>query len=201
MTAAGVELYWIPLGAGEASPVVRWTGRAFEAVLASRQGRKPEDLYHSALTLAVGGALYVVEMAPAWSLAVAERGVVCEGPVGFRWLGRSRWFRYEVRRWRDGIIPDASFAVNARHVDSDETRASCLLDLVPDVPRAAWGRDELGTGEMWNSNSLISWLLERSGHDTDAIAPPAGGRAPGWRAGLVAAGRSFVESAGQVDLR
>ena len=27
---------------------------------------------------------------------------------------------------------------------------------------------------MWNSNSLISWLIVRSGLDIDAIHPPAG---------------------------
>jgi hypothetical protein len=40
---------------------------------------------------------------------------------------------------------------------------------------------------MWNSNSVISWLIARSGLDIDSIEPPAGGRAPGWRAGLVVA--------------
>jgi hypothetical protein len=55
--------------------------------------------------------------------------------------------------------------------------------------RPVWGRDELGTGEMWNSNSVIAWLLARSGLPTDAIRPPAGGRAPGWEAGLVTARR------------
>jgi hypothetical protein len=42
---------------------------------------------------------------------------------------------------------------------------------------------------MWNSNSVISWLLARSGLPAEAIRPPAGGRAPGWQAGLVAACR------------
>jgi hypothetical protein len=42
---------------------------------------------------------------------------------------------------------------------------------------------------MWNSNSVISWLLARSGLPTNAIGPPAGGRAPGWQAGLVTARR------------
>ena len=42
-----------------------------------------------------------------------------------------------------------------------------------------WGRDELHAGEMWNSNSLIAWLLARSGHHPDAIEMPARGRAPG----------------------
>ena len=42
---------------------------------------------------------------------------------------------------------------------------------------------------MWNSNSLISWLLVGAGVDTEQIQPPAGGRAPGWDAGLVVAQR------------
>ena len=83
-----------------------------------------------------------------------------------------------------------SYAVASPHrVGTDSVRAELLLDLVPGVPTVTWGRDELGTGEMWNSNSLISWLLARSGHDTDAVTPPLGGRAPGWRAGLVVAQR------------
>jgi hypothetical protein len=36
---------------------------------------------------------------------------------------------------------------------------------------------------------VISWLLARSGLPTAAIGPPAGGRAPGWQAGLLAARR------------
>jgi hypothetical protein len=65
-----------------------------------------------------------------------------------------------------------------------------VLELVPRVPTPVWGRDELQTGEMWNSNSLISWLIASVGLDVDAIAPPAGGRAPGWDAGIVVARRA-----------
>jgi hypothetical protein len=43
---------------------------------------------------------------------------------------------------------------------------------------------------MWNSNSVIAWLLAASGLPTEAIRPPAGGRAPGWQAGLTVAHRS-----------
>jgi hypothetical protein len=39
---------------------------------------------------------------------------------------------------------------------------------------------------MWNSNSVVAWLLERSGHDAD-LRPPGGGRAPGWAAGVALA--------------
>jgi hypothetical protein len=42
---------------------------------------------------------------------------------------------------------------------------------------------------MWNSNSVIAWLLARSGLPVSTIKPPAGGRAPGWQAGLVTAYR------------
>ena len=71
------------------------------------------------------------------------------------------------------------------------------IDLVPEFPTRTWGADELRTGEMWNSNSLVSWLLTRSGHDLTHVCPPEGGRAPGWNAGLLVArrqvGRSRIE--------
>jgi hypothetical protein len=106
-------------------------------------------------------------------------------------MARLRVFRYEVRRWRDGVIADAAEAVaSPRCLSDDPVLARRLLDLVGCLPSPVWGRDELGTGEMWNSNSVISWLLARSGLPTDAIRPPAGGRAPGWQAGLVTARHS-----------
>jgi hypothetical protein len=42
---------------------------------------------------------------------------------------------------------------------------------------------------MWNPNSVISWLIARSGLDVESIHPPLGGRAPGWHAGIVMARR------------
>jgi hypothetical protein len=108
------------------------------------------------------------------------------------WLGRFRHFRYEIRRWQGGFIPDLAHAVSGPvRVATDVVRAQRVLDLVPSVPTPVWGRDELCTGEMWNSNSLISWLLARAGIDTDGLEPPAGGRAPGWNAGLVVARRQM----------
>jgi hypothetical protein len=49
---------------------------------------------------------------------------------------------------------------------------------------------------MWNSNSVIAWVIARSGIDVGSIQPPAGGRAPGWQAGLVVARRQQEEAAG-----
>ena len=43
---------------------------------------------------------------------------------------------------------------------------------------------------MWNSNSMVAWLIARSGIEVEEIRPPAGGRAPGWRAGVVLARRA-----------
>jgi hypothetical protein len=90
----------------------------------------------------------------------------------------------------EGVIPDANEAVaSPQGLTEDPDRARRLLDLVGSVPRLVWGRDEMRTGEMWNSNSVISWLIARSGIATDLIRPPTGGRAPGWEAGLIMAGR------------
>ena len=114
--------------------------------------------------------------------------MVGEGPVGLRGLGRSRLFRYEVRCWRDGRIPDVDEAVDSpQHLSHDADRARRVLDLLPDFPRRTWGADEQHTGDMWNSNSLVSWLLARSGHDLTTVTPPraderrAGPQASSWR--------------------
>lgn len=189
MTTATVDLYWLPLGAG--GHVVRLNGRVYERVAALREHRRPADLYHAALEVRADADRFVIEMAPVWNERAPERGAVAEGAVGSRLGGRLRLFRYEVRCWRGGRIPDVAEAVDSpRRLTSDPERARAILRLVPQVPTPVWGRDELGGGEMWNSNSLIAWLIVRSGLDIDAIRPPRGGRAPGWDAGAVIARRA-----------
>jgi len=98
----GVDLYWLPLGAGGHS--VRLNGRVFEAVAARLERRQPSDLYHSALEVHVPEGRFVIEMAPIPDGNGAERGVVAEGAVGTRRAGRFRIFRYEVRRWCGGMV-------------------------------------------------------------------------------------------------
>jgi len=193
-STVGVDLYWLPLGAGGHS--VRLNGKVFEAVAARLDRRDRCDLYHSALEVQVPDGRFIIEQAPVWS-EEAERGVVAEGPVGARALGRRfRLFRYEVRRWRDGVIRDAAEAVASPLRLSDvPDRARRILELVAQVPTPVWGRDELGAGEMWNSNSTISWVLACSGLDVGSIPLPPGGRAPGWRAGVVIAQRQRRELA------
>lgn len=201
--AASVELFWIPLGAGDTTGCVRWNGVVFEAASAAWQGRRPAALYHSALAVHLDGTRHVIEMTPAWGCPLPERGVVCEGPVGLAGLGRLRWFRYEVRCWPDGTLPDEAEAVGGpQPLVSDTRRARRLVDLVPSFPTLTWGRDELGTGDMWNSNSLTAWLLARSGHEVP-LGPPPAGRAPGWHAGRALAARQDARLSGAAaeDLR
>jgi hypothetical protein len=182
-----VDLFWLPLGAG--GRFVRWNGRVYEAVVATREQRVRRDLYHSALLVTVPEGAFVIEQA--WPIPDGDgalRGVVAEGPVGSRRARALRALRYEIRRWRDGVISDVAEAVESpRRLTNDPVLARRVLELVAEAPTPVWGRDELEAGEMWNSNSLVSWLLARSGLKPQAIQPPVGGRAPGWRAGIRAA--------------
>jgi hypothetical protein len=184
---AAIDLYWLPLGAGGHS--VRVNGKVFEWFAARLEHRDRRDLYHSALHVYVPEGRFVVEQAPAWGEG-SRRGVVAEGAVGSQALGHFRLFRYEVRSWREGIIPDIAEAVESpRRLTDKPECARRLLEFAPQVPTPVWGRDELGTGEMWNSNSTISWLLVTSGLDVESISLPHRGRAPGWNAGITIARR------------
>src|SRR4051794_7586343 len=96
---ARVDLYWLPLGAG--GHCVRWNGRIFEAVAAARASRSRCDLYHSALVVSTSTQgptqRFSIELAPAAKGDGWQPGVVAQGPVGVRWAGHFRWFRYEIR--------------------------------------------------------------------------------------------------------
>lgn len=185
----GIDLYWLPLGAGGHS--VRWNGRIYEAVSALVERRAAKALYHSAVVVRLPPDAWVIETTPVWAVGARDRGVIAEGAVGARWAGRSRLFRYEVHCWRNGTIADLAEAVESpRLLTDDEDTCRRLLAGLTGVPTPVWGRDDLSTGEMWNSNSVTAWALVDCGLDAQAVAPPAGGRAPGWTAGVVAARRS-----------
>ena len=188
LLAPGVYLYWLPLGAG--AHVVRLSGRAFEAMMARLQHRPSRDLFHSALEVVTRETRFVIEMTPVPAHADPDRGVVAEGAVGTKWARPFRLFRYEIHRWRNGVIPDLAAAIGSPvRVSADPAVAREVLELATSIPTPVWGRDELHAGEMWNSNSVTSWLLSRGGTDVEDIRPPLNGRAPGWDAGLVVARR------------
>lgn len=184
----GVDLYWLPLGAG--GRFVRLNGKGYEALVALRERRPRLDLYHSALVVGTGDERCAIESTPVPRGDGTQRGAVAGGSVGLRAAGRLRVFRYEVRCRPDGVVPDIAEAVDSpRRLTGDPGVARRVLDLVPVVPTPVWGRDQLRAGEMWNSNSVIAWLLEQAGLDAGSCVPPAGGRAPGWGAGVVVARR------------
>jgi hypothetical protein len=186
---AAVDLYWLPLGAG--GHFVRLNGLVYEACDAAIHRRSRYDLYHSALEVHAQSSRFVIEQTPVPDARGDQRGVVAEGAVGSRWAARLRIFRYEIRRWRDGAIPDISEAVESpRRVTEDRAVAQRLLDLAPSVPTLVWGRDELHAGEMWNSNSIIAWLIVSAGLDASEVRLPVQGRAPGWQAGIAVASRA-----------
>jgi len=186
---ASVDLYWIPLGAG--GHCVRFNGHVFEAIAAARRHRPRRDLYHAALVIELEGDRYAIEVAPSPDADEASRGVVATGAVGSRHAGRLRLFRYEVRCWRGGSIPDLREAIGGPfRLSTDPDVARRLVARAGSVPTPVWGRDELAAGDMWNSNSVIAWLLAAGGLPTDDVRPPAGGRAPGWSAGLEVARRA-----------
>jgi hypothetical protein len=74
---------------------------------------------------------------------------------------------------------------------ADETTEGALRLRDPHVARRATRiaamRHRLKTGDMWNSNSVIAWLIARSRIDAESIHPPTAGRAPGWQSGLLVA--------------
>jgi hypothetical protein len=127
---SGIDLYWLPLGAGGHS--VRLNGLVFEAIASALQRRDRRDLYHSALVADVAGRRFVIEMTPVGTSDGAVRGVVSEGSVGLRAAGRFRLFRYEVRCWPDGVIPDVAEAVESpQRLSVEPEHARRLVDLVP----------------------------------------------------------------------
>ena len=171
---------------GSAARCSRQSQRSFNAEDAA-------TFTNSALVVSLPEGHFVIEQAPIPDLNGESRGVVAEGPVGTRWAGRFRLFRYEVRCWREGSIPDIQDAIGSpvRLVD-DLNHAQRIIHVLPSIPTRIWGRDELGTGEMWNSNSVTSWVLERGGVALWTVHPPSRGRAPGWNAGLAACALSTV---------
>lgn len=93
------------------------------------------DLYHADLMLHFGDITYAIEMGPVWNVSADNRGVVCEGPVGARWLGRYRIFRYEVRCWPGGHIPDIAEAVDSPVRSTDDPgRVEGVLRMLREVP-------------------------------------------------------------------
>ncbi|HMR49569.1 MAG TPA: hypothetical protein PKE40_11425 [Arachnia sp.] len=193
MNQSHVALWWLPVGAG--GHFVVHTSRLWEAIRARREHRAAHQLFHAALEVFADRHRYVIEMTPAWGWHDKGRNVVATGPVLSPRLGRSRLFRYEVRCWDGGEIPDKAYApVPPLLFSLGPEQAVSLVQRVAGVPRHVWGRDPGGTGDMWNSNSVVSWLLCAVDVDAAALVPPCDGSAPGWAAGVAIAGLGSPDS-------
>jgi hypothetical protein len=77
---AGIELYWLPLGAG--GWFVRLNGRLWEAIHALLERRRPLDLYHKALEVRLPEGRFVVENC--WPIPDAD------GAARAAWWSRAR---------------------------------------------------------------------------------------------------------------
>jgi hypothetical protein len=187
----GVDMYWLPLGAR--GRWLRFGGKVYEALAALLGGREQLDIFHSVLEVHTREGRFVIEMGPAIDDDWSRRGVVAVGPVGFAWAVALPILRYEVRCWPEGITAYGYAVESPLRLTHDAATAARVLELAHEVPTPVWGRDDLGMGEMWTCNSLTSWLLGRADLG-DSIRPPAGGRAPGWDAGLRAARRERAVS-------
>lgn len=169
--------------------MVTTSARFYESVAAAISHREPKVLFHAALVVQTGSIRKIIECAwPSPDDELSERGVVVVGPVFTRFLERFRTFRYEVRCWEDGIIPDLEFATTPLPVGEAADTAERVVAAVDAIPAHRWGRDDLGVGEMWNSNSVISFVLATAGVPVVDLDPPTDGRAPGWTSGIAAAG-------------
>lgn len=187
VTGCGVELFWIPVGAGT-SRAQRASLRLWETIEAARARRPRATLFHSALKVATHEKAYVIELAPAF--VASEAPPMVTGAVGLRGADRFTLFRYELRCVPGARIADEQWAAGGPvRLASDCEAAERMLELAPAVPPYVWGRRVTGTREMWTSDSVVSWLLVKAGLELAGVGPPAGGRAPGWEAGLRLAGR------------
>jgi hypothetical protein len=176
-----VDLYWIPVGAG--TRVQRASLVLYEALAAAVSRRPRVALVHAGVKLGLDRRRYTFELMPAPPGPNPDREVT--GPVGVRLAGRLRIFRYRACLVESDSLPDEEWTIGEPvRVSLDPDVVRRVVDLRRDIPAYTWGRRRRGHSEMWTSDSAVSWLLGRAGIDVGSIEPPAGARAPGWRAGI-----------------
>ena len=177
---------------------MRTSGRIYERLVALAARRRPRRLYHSALVATTEDGRVMIEMAPQPDdRGRSDRGVVAEGAVGSRWLRPIRVFRYEVRCWPNGVIPDLAYAVASpvRVTDDPEqvrrSSASFRSCRHPCGDGTNCASARCGTRTPWCRGScpkpassiplanLRSKVVRPAG--TQALRPPEGHRRPGAR--------------------
>lgn len=177
-----VRLYWVPVGGTSITDVLDF--------IANRLIDNPDGktIYHSALEIQFpeGGECrrFVIELTESED-DPAEKARVGE-TVEHNIFGP---FNYTIRLFRNGEVEDQVNAQAPITLSNDCRIASNIAALVAaeEVPDLDYG-EKIGTRsgatDRWTSNSVISWLLQRTGLNPGGIFPPDGGIAPGWDAGL-----------------
>ena len=117
----GVDLYWLPLGAGGHSVRLQWSPIRGAVAAFEREGA----MTSTTLRRGAGAKGPVRDRDDAGDGRVAERATVRSPAVrsGAAVLGWSTLFRYEVRRWLGGEIPMSPRRSRARG-RSQTTRSS-----------------------------------------------------------------------------
>lgn len=149
---------------------MRGSGRLYEAMVATLHHRARLDPYHSASIVQWNNQAFAIEMAPAWAVHAPDRGVTGAGPVGMPSWGRARLFRYEIRCWPDGAIPDVADAVDSpRRVSTNETKADAYSNRrPPSLPPPAAATSKTGerpvglgeglAGDHWTGPTVMAIL-------------------------------------------
>ena len=157
-------------------------GKAYEALSAAFERRRLTSTMPD-FEVRLGDGSFVIEVAPSPDAACRPG----------RRRRRPCW--QPLRRCPTALPLRGPLLVGRSDPDVDEAVASpcaCLMiqrpliacsSSYPPSRHSVWGRDELQTGDMWNSNSVISWLIARAHLLVDVALPPHG-RAPGWAAGI-----------------
>ena len=105
-SVAGVDLYWLPLGAG--GHFVCLNGRVFEAVVSRLEHRPACDLYHSALQVRVPeGRLLIDRLMPCYDAVRAEHAIV-PGDIATVYAATRR--ADFIRAWRESATVRLLFA-------------------------------------------------------------------------------------------
>ncbi len=180
---AGVDLFWLPLGAG--GRVVRWNGKAYEAMAAAVHGRPRTDLFHSALEVSLPQGWWVVEMTPVRAAGdELDRGGLSprerSGPLGQEGPGGS------ATRSTAATVVSSPTSVRPLPVRSASAPTSvsagvCWLCCRECLRRSGALGDALGAGQLGRpGRAYRSWsplLSRRPGGNaaTWAVTAPIGG--------------------------
>ena len=194
LAPVAVDLYWLPLGAGapSGSHLVGLAGKMYEALSAAVELTAAARPLPRRSRDSTGRRMLRHRGRPVTGRPWGEPRGRCRRPRRHPFCRRPA-----ALSLRNPLLvqrPHRGCRRGSRESDPAHRRtgviARRLLELGPEAPTPVWGRDELRAGDMWNSNSVISWLLARAGLPVQDVSLPPDGRAPGWEAGIVVARRA-----------